>query len=289
MKSRQIELITRLSRAALLAALPAHRATLLIAFWVLSVAGCCSKGPLVAAHCPGSHRVLCPIRQREEVDHTWDQWAKDHLQSGDIVFGMGDARACMGLFRFSRVSTRMAASRYSHTGLISCEDGEVYVYDMAPEGARRKRFSQYLVEDNVMNLAVKRLSPEKRHLAEAAVKYCQDVYERQPNFDRQFVMGPEKLYCTEMVVLAYRSAGIDLCEPIRIDEFPNYDKFPITTFIGRLVPPFTPETQVFVPGNEQIGIWSSPDLDVVYEECHFEHNQPEPTVQQVADRSRQIF
>lgn len=237
---------------------------------LLCLTGCRSTAPLVADQSPYLHRAEADAGTEVDaaVKEEWRTWALDNLQSGDVLFGMGDARAFFGLLPFSKVSSRMAASRYSHTGLISCEEGEVYVYDMAPEGARRLRFADYVLDDKVVNLAIKRPASEYRHAIPEAVAFCQQVYQDQPQFDRKFCLNDDRLYCTELTVLAYRSAGLDLCQPTRLDELPNYHDFPCLTTLAHLMSPLRPGTRVFIPGNDKQGLWSSPQLQLVYENCY---------------------
>lgn len=244
----------------------------------LCLAGCHSSRQLVCFRCPENVTASPAASDREKLRREWDQWAQKHLQSGDVLFGMGDARAFFGLFPFSKVSSKMADSHYSHTGMISKEDGAVYVYDMAPEGARRIRFSEYLLDDKVVNLAIKRVDPEFQHCTEQAVEFCQNVYREQPIFDRAFRLDDDRLYCTELTVLAYRSAGLELCRPIRVDEFPNYKKFPMVTFLARHLSAIRPDTRVFTPGNDRHGVWSSPHLHLVYEDCRADLDGAPPAI-----------
>lgn len=227
--------------------------------------GCAATAPLVARHSPYAQTETASAEDTQTLKRDWDQWAQSNLQSGDVLFGKGDARAFFGLFRFSQVTSKMAASRFSHTGLISCENGDVYVYDMAPQGARRMRFADYVLEDDVVNLAIKRPAPRYRHLAPKAVEFCQKIYQEQPKFDRQFCLDDDRLYCTELTAMAYHSAGLDLCEPIRLDELPNYHDFPFLTRLAQVISPLRPDTRVFIPGNDRQGLWSCPHLELIYE------------------------
>lgn len=234
---------------------------------LVGTVGCTTTRPLISP-CAGSKKWSC-FKDRPIIERDWDAWADQSLQSGDIVFGMGDARAFFGLLRFSRVFSRLADTDYSHTGMIIREDDGVYVYDMAPEGARRLKFSDYVIEDKIINLAIKRVREEHRDAIPGAVAYCKHVYATQPEFDRRFDTDDERLYCTELTHRAYQAGGLTLCDSIALEKLPRYAEFP---FLMKLVDKLTsihPKLEIITPGNENHGLWSSPHLELVYEDRHY--------------------
>ena len=52
----------------------------------------------------------------------WGDWGRSVLREGDIVFRMGDARACAGMFPLSRFIAKATGSAFSHTGIVTIED-----------------------------------------------------------------------------------------------------------------------------------------------------------------------
>ena len=200
----------------------------------------------------------------------WDAWGRRTLRDGDILFRMGDARAACGMFPFSRISAEMAGSRYSHTGIVAWEEGGPYVYDTTKTGPRRQPFAIWVL-DTAGGLGVKRPRPaDQRHIP-AAVAYCRDVYLKQVPFDHAFGLGDDRLYCIELTERAYRSAGLPLSNPLRINELPRYQEFPNAVRLVRLFTSLRPEQQAYIIGNERVGIWASPALELVYEapDAHF--------------------
>jgi hypothetical protein len=194
----------------------------------------------------------------------WDRWAGQHLQSGDIVFVRGESRILLGLVDFSKLSTDIADSHFSHVGLVSCEGDEVLVYDIVAEGARRMTFGQFMHDGRVWSVAVKRLRPEYQPYIPSAIAYCQQVHARQPKFDTDFRLDNERLYCSEMLELAFQSAGLSLAEPVPMCQLPHFDRLRGPT--KRLIQTATKidfSQPIYLPGNEQIGIWSCPYLDLV--------------------------
>jgi len=48
----------------------------------------------------------------------WDNWGKQNLRDGDILFRLGDARILHGYFPMSRFLAKISGSAYSHTGIV---------------------------------------------------------------------------------------------------------------------------------------------------------------------------
>lgn len=247
----------------------------LFAVCVLLTAGCgtsrWANDPQLTTPAGQSHNV---VETAEFLEHgqpsdtespEFCQWAQEHLESGDILFSMSDARAFFGLFPFARVMIRMTDSRFSHTAMVSREDGDIYVYDMAPGGPRRVILADYMARNGKHAFAVKRVRHEHRDAVAPAVLYCQRAYQKQCPFDRVFSQDDDCLYCTEMTQKAYSEGGVKLSRPVRLDHFPRYRDFPKVTWLGRLLTKIRPEQGIILPGNDSMGIWASPELELVYD------------------------
>lgn len=194
----------------------------------------------------------------------WDDWARRNLRDGDLLFRMGDARAALGLFPFSRVSAAIANSRYSHSGIVAIEGGEPVVYDTTTTGPQRHPFAVWLL-DARGSVAVKRPRPEYQAYAPKAVEFCRAVYDKQVPFDYDMRLGDDRFYCIEMTERAYRTSGLPLSESIPLYRLPRYHEYPWTVRLMRLCTPMIPQQRAYVIGNESIGIWASPALELVYE------------------------
>jgi hypothetical protein len=194
----------------------------------------------------------------------WERWGRHYLRDGDILFRMGDARAALGLFPFSKISAGIAASRFSHSGIVAMEGGEPVVYDTTTTGPQRQPFSVWLLDTRGC-FGIKRPRPEYQTLAPKAVAFCRAVYHAQTPFDFDMQMGDERLYCIELTERAYREAGLPLSHPIRLDHLPRYDEHPWSVRLMKLFTQMVPHQLAYVIGNDTIGIWSSPSLELVYE------------------------
>jgi hypothetical protein len=177
---------------------------------------------------------------------------------------MGDARAAWGLFPFSKVSAAIAHSRYSHSGIVAIEGGEAVVYDTTTTGPQRHPLGVWVL-DARGHVAVRRPRPEYQAYAPGAVEFCRAVYRAQTPFDYDMKLGDDHLYCIEMTERAYRSAGLPLSEAVSLHHLPGYHEFPWVVRILKLATPMEPEQKAFVIGNDNLGIWSSPALELVYE------------------------
>lgn len=206
--------------------------------------------------------TLTPQMQR------WDAWGRQHLRSGDIVFRMGDARVARGWFPMSRFLANASNSKFSHTGIVSVEDGEPVVYDTTRTSVARQPFCVWIL-DNVGNFGVKRLRSESRDKIPQVIEYCHDVYARQVPFDYELGLDDSALYCVELTEKAFRHAGIKLSDPIRLGDMERAGDYPIqmmgiaSASRWALDKPLSFEQEVFFPGNERHGIWSSSRLQEV--------------------------
>lgn len=199
----------------------------------------------------------------------WDAWGKTVLREGDIVFRRGDAKILFGTFPFSRFIANASGSAYSHTGIVAIEDDSVVVYDTTKAGVRRQPFPVWVL-DNVGPIGVKRLKAAQRSRIPGVIAFCRDSFQKQIPFDYELALDDSALYCVEMTEKAFRSQGLTLSQPIKLGDMEHATKFPICMIVFQylttmtLKEPLTLETQVFFPGNERHGIWSSPLLETVY-------------------------
>jgi hypothetical protein len=213
----------------------------------------------------GPMTSLLPIRNDARAQHLreWNDWADTHLQNGDIVFMRGDCLMWLGTVNFSELCADLTDSRFSHSGMVAIEDGQAYVYDIRSKGCIRTRFGELLAERDLHQVAIKRhrdASPEAR--SEVAA-YCQGVYRRREKYDDRFKLDNDRLYCSELVENAYQKIGLKLSDPIAIQDLPNYDRhLPAIQFV-RAITSIEPDQEILVPGNEQIGIWANPALELV--------------------------
>ncbi len=241
----------------------ASRLRIWLVLCALLVTGCHSLGHTCGQ--PARSWSRCGHRHCAAVREAgWNLWAAEHLQSGDIVFVLGESRILLGLVNFSKLSTDIAGSRFSHVGLVSREADQVEVYDIVAEGARRMTFGAFMNDGRVWTVAVKRLQPEYQSAVPAAIEYCQTVYADRRQFDSDFRLDNDRLYCSEMLELAFQHAGLSLADPVPMCSLPHFDRLREPT--KRLIHIATKidfAQPIYLPGNDQIGIWACPYLDLI--------------------------
>jgi permuted papain-like amidase YaeF/Yiix C92 family enzyme len=235
--------------------------TLLAATAVMGFAGCSATRssqtmPVVAFHSTRNE-------PRAERAHDWNEWADAHLQDGDIVFMRGECYLLLGTFNFSDVSTDIADSRFSHIGLVAIENGQAYVYDLRTEGCLRTRFGELVTHPQLHQLAIKRHREASPAARSQAAAFCRTVFEKQEKYDSQLKLNNDRLYCSELIEQAYRSAGYQLSEPIAIQDLPGYHKHLKSIQFVRAVTSIEPDQPVLLPGNDQFGIWANPALELI--------------------------
>jgi Permuted papain-like amidase enzyme, YaeF/YiiX, C92 family len=260
---------------------PARGLPVLVVVTLLAAGGCRGAGETTDKMVPRGWRgnpwgpAANAARARGEIPvvpnnpemTAWESWGRQNLREGDIVFRMGDARAAFGLFPFSKISAAIAASRYSHTGIVAVEGGELVVYDTSTSGPQRQPFPIWVL-DTRGHFAVKRPRAPYSESAPKAVAFCRSVYEKQVPFDFNMSLGDDKFYCIELTERSYTTAGLPLSKPLRLDHLPRYAEFPRIVRLMKLATSMVPQQLAYVIGNDAIGIWSSPSLELVYEAPH---------------------
>jgi hypothetical protein len=211
----------------------------------------------------------------------WKHWGRENLQEGDILFRLGDARALRGIFPLSQFIAGATGSPFSHTGIVSIEDGSPVVYDCSSDGIRLMPFEVWML-DCVGPMGVKRLKPEHRRHIPGVIDYCREVFDRQVPFDFEFRLDDTALYCLELTEKAFRSQGLALSQPVRIGDWEHLTSYPLTAIamplatrevVGR---PIALDQPVYVPGNDRQGVWASPLLETVFGPEPVEGHDPGP-------------
>ncbi len=210
---------------------------------------------------------LPPVLMTPEMVR-WDRWGQQYLRDGDIVFRMGDARLLHGYFPMSRFLANCSNSPFSHTGIVAIEKGQTVVYDVTRPAVARQPFCVWM-QDCVGNFGVKRLKPSYRGAIPQVVAYCQRAFQEKVPFDYELGLDDSHLYCIELTLKAYRSAGIVLCKPIALGDMERAPEYPLCMYGLRFAAklnqehPIDFDSLVYFPGNERHGIWSAPQLMTV--------------------------
>ena len=127
------------------------------------------------------------------------------FQNGDLVFIRGRTWRSW-IVRFFDIT-----DDYSHVGIVRFVDGVPKIIHAAPETetVQFESAEEFLSTSKADKAGVYRL--KNNRYAEAASMEALGYFERGVSFDHRFdTLHSEALYCTELVWLAYKHAGIDL-------------------------------------------------------------------------------
>ncbi len=204
----------------------------------------------------------------------WEQFAREHIQDGDILFRLGYAYKATENIQSLFIAS-VCDSRFSHEAIAKWEGETLYVYDAEPdpEGIRKVPFIFWMLDVADHTLAIKRVKECYRDRVPQALAYCEMIYQKQPAYDKALNPDDERFYCSELVEKAYRSAGLALSEPVPIRCLPHYPRYAwLKPFVERFSE-LKVDTEIFALGNEHYGLFGSPYLDLVYDmhqraDCH---------------------
>ena len=129
-----------------------------------------------------------------------------NLYSGDVVL-LGSATWRGRLLKiFDRDSF------YAHTGIIDKEEGVDYLVHADPcrNAVVRESLDAYLASNDVERVRVMRVENSKDNAIKAS-SFAHEQWSKSCRFNRTFRYGEgDGLYCTELVLCAWRSAGMSL-------------------------------------------------------------------------------
>lgn len=120
---------------------------------------------------------------------------------------------------------------FSHVGIIQIRESGVYVIhteasELTGVGfAKIEPIEVFLNDDNAFFGSLYRLNDKPEAYGEAAVKNAVSFVKAEVPFDTAFDLGTQgRLYCTELVWLAYKKAGIDLVKEMDVLQTPVIKK-----------------------------------------------------------------
>ncbi len=134
------------------------------------------------------------------------------LQEGDLVFRTGHDAVSGAVLALD------PTPQFSHVGILARRDGAwVVIHSLPPafagdlDGVRVEPLRDYLSISNARQAAVYRLAGGSREQVRAAVMEAFSYDRKHTAFDGDFdLKDHRRLYCTELVWLAFRKAGVDL-------------------------------------------------------------------------------
>lgn len=134
------------------------------------------------------------------------------LHNGDLIFRKGRSN-------LSRIITTIYPGEFSHTGILYKENNRWYVIyasenddDGKREEVMKVPLSQFTYNARAIGVARVKCSASQ---TEAATRNALKMAEERVPFDSEYnLKDHSKVYCTEMVYVAYKACGINLLATI---------------------------------------------------------------------------
>ena len=100
-------------------------------------------------------------------------------------------------------------------GIVTVVDGVPFVVHADPSEGRviEERWDRFLDPEKTSGGVLYRLRNDSTFAANPASAIAQQYYHQRLSFDDDFDLATaDRLYCTELILRAYRSVGVDLCK-----------------------------------------------------------------------------
>lgn len=141
---------------------------------------------------------------------------ENSLENGDLIFRRG-----VGLVSDFVVSVD-TSSMFSHVGIISKTGTHFSVIHILPDEehgsddfVRMEPLESFLSADNASGYTICRLTGSRRKISTRAVDNALALWMGRVRYDYDLdSLNPRRLYCSELVWLAYKKAGIDLTDGV---------------------------------------------------------------------------
>ncbi len=184
------------------------------------------------------------------------------LEPADVIFRQGHFRVFLGIIPYSQALAHWTESDFSHVGIVwrRVEDGWLVV-DVGPYGIQRRHLVDFLIE-GPEHVVVKRLAPEHADRRPAVLAELELLIDGDVLHDFPYGSDDGDFYCAEAIDHVYRQAGVPLAPLIPIEDLPRIDGWPRKWFycLVALMLGADLDDPVVVPGNESLGLYSSPYL-----------------------------
>jgi len=202
--------------------------------------------------------LVAGLFQREHsfVSNTHSAFAiesRDEFRSGDIIFRRGVSAESYA------VRSLDGEFAYSHVGIIQRNGSDIEVIHASygeegqPEdGVMIEPIESFLKPESASAAAVLRVTEGSNKAPLTALREAEHFLKDATPFDDAFDLNtPDKLYCTELVWLAYKRAGIDLVDS-------KFDNLPL--LIGGMNRPYLLPSSLF-RGRHLRVVWTSEESE----------------------------
>ena len=169
--------------------------------------------PIIVVICVGISALvgLSPLAQRSDGIRSKDLSAE--MRDGDLVFVKSTSWRARVVSWFGG-----REERFSHVGILLWKYGRPHIIHAAPEGGSvvLEELSTFLRRATFTEAGVFRLRDTADEGIHRAVVAAEEFAVDRVPFDRDFSLDTiDRLYCTELIIRAFESAGVELLESSR--------------------------------------------------------------------------
>jgi len=132
-----------------------------------------------------------------------------YLVEGDLIFRKGRDLVSQ------LVLSQGVSTQFSHVGIVIKHEGIISVIHSLPEnvtvssGVQVEPFSSFTSIENASDIAIYRLIKENPKVIKKVKEYA--LQQIGKPFDTNFLLSTDNsMYCTELIVKAYSTAGVEL-------------------------------------------------------------------------------
>tara|TARA_R110000772_G_scaffold220636_1_gene331087 strand:- start:362 stop:973 length:612 start_codon:yes stop_codon:yes gene_type:complete len=130
-----------------------------------------------------------------------------HLNNGDLVFRRGRSTESYAVYLADK------NAEFTHLGIISIEDKIPFVIHIVPDKnqlVKKESLKEFLKPKNASEFAIYRSYFDKS-LLDKVVQEANSFYLKKYGFDNKYDLETDsKLYCTELVLKAFKNVGLSL-------------------------------------------------------------------------------
>ncbi len=129
----------------------------------------------------------------------------NNLHNGDLILRCGRSAESFAIYLAD------ANTDFTHIGIISIENDILYVIHAVPSKTnlvQKERLTNFLNSKNTSKFAIYRSNFNEVYL-DKVVKTANSYYLNKYEFDNEYDLNTNaKLYCTELILKAFKNAGI---------------------------------------------------------------------------------
>lgn len=190
------------------------------------------------------------------------------VRTGDIIFRLDDFRF-FGI-PFSKLVAKATKSLYDHATIISVENDDIYVIEVSDMGTTKYLMQDWLDFSAIEQFEIYRVKDLTYEQLFDLKKVIKDFLNQDADYDYSFGQKQNLYYCTQSVYWLYEKIGINLANPLYLDQIiDNSFSYYLIAILSKIIFPLTGkgipcDVPLHIVGNEKVGLMSSKLLERIY-------------------------